>query len=75
VRSLRRLEYLSISGTRVLDRDLSPVMDLPALTFLALELRGFAPGGKAYTPSYEAVMASTEARRAKAEGRRKSATP
>ena len=69
VRALHRLKYLAISGTRILDRDLSPVMDLPALTFLALDLRGFEPGGTTYTPSYEEVMAPSQARCARAEAR------
>jgi hypothetical protein len=72
VRALRKLEYLSLGGTRVLDRDLSPVMELPALTFLALDLRGFEPGGRTYTPSYEEVMAPSQARRAHAEAGDKS---
>ncbi len=67
VRALRRLKHLAISGTRILDRDLSPAMDLPALTFLALDLRGFGPGGTTYTPSHEEVMAPSQARRARAE--------
>jgi Leucine-rich repeat (LRR) protein len=62
LRPLRRLRYLSISGTSIRDRDLTPIMDLPALTFLGLDIRGFAPGSKTYRPPYEEVLAPIQAR-------------
>jgi hypothetical protein len=62
IRPLERLRHLAISGTRILDGDLTPIMKLPSLTFLGLDIAGFTPGGKRYRPEYGEVLAPSRNR-------------
>jgi hypothetical protein len=56
LRGLQRLHTLRIGGTRLIDRDVSALCELPHLRQLDLGVRGFKPGSTKFSPSYDEIM-------------------